>query len=406
MTHPGAPKKSGRFAWFILLAAAALFGFGLFQLISLRYEVGDVYPPYSSLRSDPLGVMAFYESLARMPGVTVEHDFSANDRLPEGKAVTYLHLAGSPSAWTFLPAELAREIDGFLVRGNRLVITFPPEATAPRVSRPGASSQMKKSGSQPEERGAARVSTKEKWGLDFGTQALARTGAETAETALVKNQTDLPLPATLDWHSPLILKNLDESWRVVYARGSSAVMAERKVGAGSLVLATDSYFLSNEALTRERHADLLAWLVGPAQRVVFDEAHFGVVETSGVAVLMRQYHLQWLGAGLLLLAGLFVWKNSFSFIPAYPEEADSATVTGKETTAGMVNLLRRNIPARDVLGICFKEWTRTLGKGSGYSLQRVDQAQAVLEREQARARVEQSPVEAYREVCRMLKGKP
>ena len=49
----------------ILLLAACSVGFaiGLFQLFRLRFAVGDVYPEYSSLRSDPVGTMAFYESL-------------------------------------------------------------------------------------------------------------------------------------------------------------------------------------------------------------------------------------------------------------------------------------------------------------------------------------------------------
>ena len=34
----------------------------------LRFESGDVYPVYSSLRSDPLGTRAFYDSLEDLEG--------------------------------------------------------------------------------------------------------------------------------------------------------------------------------------------------------------------------------------------------------------------------------------------------------------------------------------------------
>ena len=68
----------------LLLICAAAFGFGLFQLFKLRYEVGDVYPQYSSLRSDPLGTMIFYESLEQFPHLSVRRDFSANNQLPGG----------------------------------------------------------------------------------------------------------------------------------------------------------------------------------------------------------------------------------------------------------------------------------------------------------------------------------
>ena len=70
----------------LLLACAAGFAFGLVQLFRLRFAAGDVYPAYSSLRSDPLGTMAFCESLERMPGLSVRRDFNAGNELPDGKA--------------------------------------------------------------------------------------------------------------------------------------------------------------------------------------------------------------------------------------------------------------------------------------------------------------------------------
>ncbi|HLH55180.1 MAG TPA: hypothetical protein VKY92_16360, partial [Verrucomicrobiae bacterium] len=90
----------------ILVVGAALFGLGLFELFQLRFEAGDVYPAYSSLRADPLGTMALYESLARMPGVNVVRDFSAENRLPSGKETTYLHLAASREEWMWIPDEV------------------------------------------------------------------------------------------------------------------------------------------------------------------------------------------------------------------------------------------------------------------------------------------------------------
>ena len=68
----------------ILLGCAAAFAFGVVpSCLQLRFEAGDVYPPYSSLRADPLGAMAFYESLGKIPGISVRRDFSASNRLPE-----------------------------------------------------------------------------------------------------------------------------------------------------------------------------------------------------------------------------------------------------------------------------------------------------------------------------------
>jgi hypothetical protein len=158
-------------------------------------------------------------------------------------------------------------------------------------------------------------------------------------------------------------------------------------------------------MSKDRHADFVAWLIGPARQVVFDEAHLGIMDTSGVAGLMRKYRLHGLMAGLLLLTTLFVWKNSFSFVPPYPEARQTESVAGKEAAAGFVNLLRRNIAPRDLLRVCFEEWTKSQVSGGRHSIGRVDAAQAVLEAEAARAKVEQDPVRAYREICRALKNR-
>ena len=74
----------------VLLGCTIGFVLGLGHLFRVRFDVGDVYPEYSSLRADPLGTMALCESLERMPGITVRRDYSGSDQLPRGKDITYL----------------------------------------------------------------------------------------------------------------------------------------------------------------------------------------------------------------------------------------------------------------------------------------------------------------------------
>src|SRR5438105_3779371 len=94
-----------------LLICAILFGLGLLQLFKLRFDTGEVYPEYSSLRSDPLGTMAFCESLERMPGISVRRDFSADNQLPEGRQATYLHLAARRLQWKRMPEDIFKQIE-------------------------------------------------------------------------------------------------------------------------------------------------------------------------------------------------------------------------------------------------------------------------------------------------------
>ena len=218
----------------------------------------------------------------------------------------------------------------------------------------------------------------------------------------VVNRTDLPLPQMLDWHSGMVFTNLDRSWRVIYARGTNAVVIERKFGKGSVVMATDSYFVSNEAMEKDRHADLLAWLIGANKKVVFDEAHFGIVETSGVATLMRKYRLHGLAAGLLLLAGLFIWKNSTSLVPPPADEQREDFVAGKDSGSGFVNLLRRNIAPRDLLATCFAEWKKSAAPAGKFPPTRRQQAEAIFPAENSLPSKDRNPIATYQKISEAL----
>ena len=118
-------------AMVILISCAALFVFGLAELFALRFATGDVYPAYSSLRADPLGTMAFYESLEKIPGFTVRRDFSDDDELPAEPRTVYLQFAGSPEDWDSLSPETFHVVEDFLARGNRLVIAFSSQSGWP-----------------------------------------------------------------------------------------------------------------------------------------------------------------------------------------------------------------------------------------------------------------------------------
>ena len=110
-----------------LLLCAAVVVVTLVALLKLRFEAGDVYPPYSTLRADPLGAMALYESLQRLPGISVRRDFQATNRLPGGWDTTYLQLAGEISLWRKLPEDVVQAIERFMIEGGRLVILLSPQ---------------------------------------------------------------------------------------------------------------------------------------------------------------------------------------------------------------------------------------------------------------------------------------
>jgi hypothetical protein len=407
----------------LFLICAALFAFGLVQLFKVRFETGDIYPAYSSLRADPLGVMALYESLTAIPGLEVTRDFTSENRLPEGKATTYLHLGATTSQWRWLPEEAIKEIEAFALNGGRLAITFYPEQRKPIQFSPEHVEESRDESGNPEsdkktsradkdannrklsekqKRELRRISIKERWGLEFTYTKLPGNAKQPSSSCTVTKEADLALPEELEWHSAIVLTNLPASWRTIYSRDGQPVVIERRFGSGTIAIATDSYFLSNEALRKARHPELLSWLLGPSRHVVFDEAHFGIVESSGVSTLLRKYRLHGLALALLMLAVLFIWKNSVSFVPPYAAETSETYVAGKESVAGFVNLLRRNISSRDVLNVCFEEWKKSFPGKTTASHDKSNQAAALLAAENARGPLEREPVKAYHEISRIL----
>jgi hypothetical protein len=121
------------------------------------------------------------------------------------------------------------------------------------------------------------------------------------------------------------------------------------------VLATDSYLVSNEGLWRDSQPELLSWLIGPYASIVFDETHLGIREAPGVMSLVRQYHLEGILAGTILLAGLLIWKSMTSLVPPQSLLRPGVIETEFRFRPGFTNLLKRNIAPSKLLGVCIEQ---------------------------------------------------
>src|SRR5437867_7642931 len=94
-------KKSGAI---LMLVLAAAFVYGLTQLFKLRFEAGDIYPAYSSLRTDPLGAKALYDSFDRL--FHTERNFRPMPKLESGRDTAFFVLAIEPKQLRVPPVEL------------------------------------------------------------------------------------------------------------------------------------------------------------------------------------------------------------------------------------------------------------------------------------------------------------
>lgn len=291
-----------------MVVLIVLLAWGLEQVVVSPLETGAAYPEYSSLRSDPMGTLALYESLGK--ALKVERLYKSRMRSDPGPGTTIFVLGVEPVGWSKLKSDALREHEEVTRKGARLVIAFLP------ISEP-----WKDTDARPVE---------SRWHIRFVYKELH------VERGEIPRESALELKPGPEW-TPL---------------GPGAF--ERKLGKGSVVLVSGSYPLSNEGLREERNAGLIVKLAGPATEIVFDENHFGVVETGSITKLMRKYHLEGALAVLALVAALFLWRSASSLLPSRAPRAEQA-VTGRDSLDGMVALLRRGIPEKDLVRVCYGE---------------------------------------------------
>ncbi|HUE01073.1 MAG TPA: DUF4350 domain-containing protein, partial [Bryobacteraceae bacterium] len=317
-----------------LLLLSAVFAGGVVYLFNRQFAAGGAYPEYSTLRSDPAGAKLLFESLHRLPGVTVARNYLPLDRVADRDS-TVLMLGvdrGDPDP---------HSLEEFTKRGNRLVIAF---VQGPEV---------------------APLSPLEKaWGIRY--DRAHRYFSEAPR------------------------------WEILERNGTQPVVIEKAFGKGTVVLVADSRLFSNESAAAGRQTPLLAQIIGGHSRIVFDEAHLGIVESGSVVALARRYRLHGLALGLALVAMLFIWRNATSFPPvaAAPREEK---VAGRTSVAGLVTLLRRHIAPDRLASACWQEWLKSHARN--LSSTRRAQAEDALRNHAGR------PTAALREIQTIVRAK-
>ena len=345
----------------ILLLAflGALFAAGLLYLFDREFAGGDVYPAYSTLRSDPAGAKVIFESLGRLPGVTVTRSYLPLDRVPD-RASTVLLLGLEPRSFVAQQDEEVHALEEFAQRGNRLVFALG-EASGREPPRAGGIEKL--------------------WGVRFGLD-FSKEGRGTLYFADAKG------------------------WEVLERNGTRPLVVEKAFGGGSIVLVTDSRLFSNErvahALMRAvsplmgTQTALITRIIGSHTRIVFVESHFGIVESGSVVALARRFRLHGLALGLAIVALLFIWKNASSF-PPISNVPKPENVFGRTSIAGLVTLLRRHIAPDRLAAACWQEWLKSHARDVAPT--RRAQADTAIRNRADR------PTEALREIQTIVRAK-
>lgn len=341
-----------------LAALLALFVAVLGWLVWLRFDAGDQFPPYSTLRADPLGARAFAEALEQS-GLTVERDYRP---LPSVGAplvpATRFWLGFAP--WAAAGDRPFAALRSFAVQGNRVVIAFSAyselkpacaDSSCPADSAPCRRDTAEVCGGDGDRQFSPRPVLEQFLGCTLGadTRPLPATPARRVAGG------DGPLAETLPWHRSYYFESLSPEWRVRYVHDGRPVLIERRCGSGTVILVADVFFLSNESLQANRCAGTLAWLVGPHRAVSFHEHHLGVAESRGLVAMARDHGLGYGLLALLAFAALSLWRAAVSFVPP-PAEDEAPPDPAGRAADGLASLLTRHLSPAQLPAACLAAW--------------------------------------------------
>lgn len=330
----------------VTILLAAVFALVAVRLFGIQFSAGDVYPEYSSLRSDPNGTKLLFDALSGIRGVRVERNYLPLEYLPDhGATVLFLSTSMSVLAGNRQAFEKAA------TRGNRIV------------------------------------------------------------AALDVPKGPLPLEAKLVedvWHMNIVMddsKGLvhtfyfgdSNGWRVLDRVGAKAYAIERDFGRGSVALYSGSLDFNNQSTLAADRLRQVCTALGPNSYIVFDEQHLGIAEGGSIMQMARRFRLTGMVLGLLLVAALFVWRDAAGFPPAAATAASDGRMAGRTSQAGLLTLLRRHVPPRELAAACWQEWLN--GNRGQVTAGQLERCNEIAAREKDR------PLEAAREIAAVLHAK-
>lgn len=432
----------------MILGFAALAIFlvaGFVGILERRFDQGELYPHYASYRSDPLGTSALYESLADIPALAVERNLTHLNGIGGLDGDTVLLLLGFPrDELDELRAPENSPVMAAVEKGARLVIAVNPQQVPASFRRDRDREEQdwfERRRRLQEEHNRRRVERQSKEGEE-GEDSEELEERLKEETKRLEEETDAALGRKFtgvagfemeapsftrpeggwevnagpdlaegifdelpDWFSQYRLTTDDGvGWREILEVEGRPVVIERDYGEGTIVVASDSYFLSNESLHLGAQPGFLVWLLGGKTRVIFDETTHGTVETGGAMKLMRRYRVHGIFFGLIVFFILWAWRGAVPLVPG-SEDADRAlvdggTVIGEDSGSGLVRLLRRSIPASELIARCVEVWRGSVATRATPALE--EKIAALVARQQTEGKTF-TPADAYRAIAGLVR---
>lgn len=352
-----------------MIAVVLVFVVGVVQLVVYRLQTGTSYPPFSSLRADPLGTRVLAESLQRIDGLTVVRNYRPLPRpeeIPPDRTVLMI-LGVDPNAGSLVdPNRMRDRLDAFVRQGGRLVVGLArnPHSADHRFSQMpdenvDANSWMAmllesdQLGWVPGQPPRFEV-------YDPPHKLKAKPTADGTRLGMSESIRMLP-----GYH---LSEDPSDPWEVLLRDEFSAPVAIRRtLDRGEIIITGGTWWLANVSISRAAPLEAIAALVGDKRRVVIDETHLGIFESPGLARMTWEAGFAPAAGVLAAVALLFVWRNAARLAPArrMPRNLEGGRVLGRDANEGLVNLLRRSVPRNRLLKTCLDEWDKTVPAGRG-----------------------------------------
>ncbi len=369
----------------ICIAAVIVFLAVCRELYLLRYRGSDIYPQFSSLRSDPFGTKVLYLSLERSGAFDVSRSMRSLDEINNTAGHTVLIIGAHSRLLQAKP-----DILNFALRGGRVVLCYSPFLIAGKKEEeqenPFAKMQRKI------EKDKLKKPKLPDTGLKLERHVLPPAfPAKAKPTAAVKKQ----MLSEFDFYSAWYFIPDAQKWQTLYTLRGKPVMVRRKYGSGDLLLCSDSFLLSNEGMSGRPSGELLMYLLGENKKILFEETHLGSYHARNVAWLIYRYNLQWFLLALALAAGLYIWRSlmtpsdSTRPVSEVPEET-----IDNDSLAAPAGLFRRDYSARELPQLCMDEFLQS-GPGKRLNKHKCDQMKAECQLNK--------PLDAYNACVRVYK---
>jgi len=353
------------FFFFMILMGSIVY---LFQL---RFSYGDIYPEYSTYRSDPFGCKVLYESL-QLTGFNAKRclDSTSHIEHPENSVLFRNNIKSE--------YELVSDTQAmnFIYSGGTLIAALSPDIRLGKKR--GGKSKIEKIEKKKAEK--AEAEKKDVDGLEEGKKKdlhfenLYRAKLEKVDLDSMKNHSNdiiaTPNSEVLDLHcKPIVcdsgkfFKIDKKDWTVLYCiSDDKPVIIKTSLGRGTLVLAVSSFFLSNEAMKNAPNPYFLASLC-LKKNIFFDEHALGISEPKNIVWLIKKYKLHFFLINLLLLLLLFFWHNALAFSNictniSLPGNNELPIINARIPISAQESLLRSRLSKKDLLDLAFGEWLK------------------------------------------------